>query len=203
MPCDTYCEWVQWGSTWRGSSQMQSVSLLVAAAEVSVEPGLARWGHAERWWMLWAPRSLLAGWTSMKEFFCPWSNVVLSSIETLSKHHLSDWSCAVIEYMTWQESWLQPKFILVKFQFERESQKNLDLHGFGFKSGTPLPWPLPWKSKCWIFAIPSANWDHLWQISRDKSRWQIWILPTWGLPGREELEHIARWLPRIYCRHSI
>ena len=102
-----------------------------------------------------------------------------------------------------QESWLQSKFILVKFEFERESQKNLDLHGFGFKSGTPLPWPLPWKSKCWIFAIPSANWDHLWQISRDKSRWQIWILPTWGLPGREELEHIARWLPRIYCRHSI
>ena len=111
MQCDTYCERVQW----RGSSQMQSVSLLAAAAEVSVEPGLARWGHAERWWMLWAPRSLLAGWTSMKEFFCPWSDVVLSTIETLSKHRLSYWSFAAIEYIPYKNPDSSPTSFLWSF----------------------------------------------------------------------------------------
>ena len=61
---------------------------------------------AECWWMLWANESYLASVELYERILLSliWSNVaspalVLSSIETLSEHHLSDWSCAaIVEY---------------------------------------------------------------------------------------------------------
>ena len=150
----------------------------------------------------------------MKEIFGPWSNGVspvssLLSIETLYKAELA---CAVWSYRI-KESWFSRDGILIQVYccevsvwegISKESWLSRVWEWWdGFKSGPPSPWPQPSKSKCCIFAIPSANCDQLWQISRD-DRWQIWILPRcagYALPGRSE--PIARWLPRIYCRHSI